>query len=356
MAAHSESARNETAKNEPGASGSKRKTINLALQGGGSHSAFTWGVLDRLLDDERLTFDGVTATSAGCVNAVLLADGLAANGRDGAKELLQSFWKKMSDLTSRSIVAPSFIDLFNPTFGLEHSPGYLFADMISRFMSPYQLNPFDINPMRELLNEAIDFERVRRQQLVKLYLCATTVRTGKIAVFTNRDITADHLIASACMPFRVRAPAIDGEHYWEGGFMGNPAIFPVIYGSAASDILLVRLTPTERAELPMTARAILDRMEEISFNAALMREMRVVAFVTQLIDEGKLSDGKRMFIHSIDAQDITKDLAASSKMNMEWSFLTRLFELGRQRAATWLADNFDHVGAKTTVDLQAEYF
>jgi NTE family protein len=356
MAAHSESARNETAKKEPGASGSERKTINLALQGGGSHSAFTWGVLDRLLDDERLTFDGVTATSAGCVNAVLLADGLAANGRNGAKQLLQSFWKKMSDAASRSIIAPSFIDLFNPTFGLEHSPGYLFADMVSRFLSPYQLNPLDLNPMRDLLNEAIDFERVRRQQLVKLYLCATTVRTGKIAVFTNQDITADHLIASACMPFRVRAPAINDEHYWEGGFMGNPAIFPVIYGSASSDILLVRLTPTERGELPTTARAILDRMEEISFNAALMREMRVVAFVTQLIDEGKLSDGKRLFIHSIDAQDITKNLAASSKLNMDWRFLMHLFELGRKRADSWLATTFDHIGAKTTVDLQAEYF
>jgi NTE family protein len=351
MAAHSESARNE-----PGASGRERKTINLALQGSGSHSAFTWGVLDRLVEDERLTFEGVTATSAGCVNAVLLADGLAAGGRDGAKELLRCFWKKMSDMASRSIIAPSFIDLFNPTFGLEHSPGYLFADMVSRFMSPYQLNPFDINPMRDLLNEAIDFERVRQQRLVKLYLCATTVRTGKIAVFTHKDVTADHLIASACMPFRVRAPAINGEHYWEGGFTGNPAIFPVIYGSASSDILLVRLTPAERTELPTTARAILDRMEEISFNAALMREMRVVAFITQLIDEGKLSDGKRMFMHSIDAQDLTKDLAASSKMNMDWSFLMQLFELGRQRAETWLAANFDHIGIKTTVDLQAEYF
>ena len=351
MAAHSESA-----KNEPGAPRPEHKSINLALQGGGSHSAFTWGVLDRLLEDEQLTFDGVTATSAGCVNAVLLADGLASGGRAGAKDLMRSFWKKMSDVASWSIVAPSFIDQFNPTFGLEHSPGYLFADMVSRFMSPYQLNPLDINPMRDLLNNAIDFERVRRQQLVKLYLCATTVRTGKIAVFTNKDITADHLIASACMPFRVRAPAINGEHYWEGGFMGNPAIFPVIYGSASSDILLVHLTPTERTELPMSARSILDRMEEISFNAALMREMRVVAFVTQMIDEGKLSDGKRIFIHSIDAQDITKNLAASSKMNMDWHFLLHLFELGRRRAETWLAANFDHIGVKTTVDLQTEYF
>ena len=351
MAAHAESAGAQTGRSPP-----KQKSINLALQGGGSHSAFTWGVLDRLLEDERLIFDAVTATSAGCVNAVVLADGLASGGRGAAKEFLRSFWKKMSDLASQSIIAPSFIDLMNPTFGLEHSPGYLFADMISRFLSPYQLNPFDMNPMRDLLNESINFERVREQQLVKLYLCATTVRTGKIAVFTNKDITADHLIASACMPFRVRAPEINGEYYWEGGFMGNPAIFPVIYGSASSDILLVHLTPTERSELPTTARAILDRMEEISFNASLMREMRVVAFVTQLIDEGKLSDGKRIFIHSIDAEDITRELSGSSKMNMEWNFLMRLFELGRQRAEAWLATNFDAIGVKTTVDLQTDYF
>jgi NTE family protein len=333
-----------------------QKAINLALQGGGSHSAFSWGVLDRLLEDERLTFDGITATSAGCVNAVLLADGLASGGRPAARELLRAFWKKMSDMASHSIIAPSFFDKMNPAFGLEHSPGYLFVDMISRFMSPYQLNPFDINPMRDLLDEVVNFERVRQQQAIKLYLCATAVRTGKIAVFTNKEITADHLLASACMPFRMRAPEIRGEHYWDGGFMGNPAIFPVIYGCDSCDILLVRLTPTKRAELPTTARAILDRMEEISFNAALMREMRVVAFMTEMIDEGKLSSGKRMFIHSIEAEDIIRDLSASSKMNTDWRFLTHLFELGRERADTWLTANFDRIGVETTVDLKSEFF
>src|SRR5271168_2748867 len=207
-----------------------QKTINLALQGGGSHSAFTWGVLDRLLEDERLTFDGITATSAGSVNAVLLADGLALGGRPAAKELLSVFWKKMSDMTSSSIIASSFLDKLNPHFGLEHSPGYLFIDLITRFMSPYQLNPFDMNPMRDLLDEVIDFRRVRQQQVVRLFLSATNVRTGKVAVFTNKEITADHVLASGCLPFKMRAPRIGGEHYWDGGFMGNPAIFPVIYG------------------------------------------------------------------------------------------------------------------------------
>ena len=276
MTAHPKSAEIDAGKPLAG-----QKAINLALQGGGSHSAFTWGVLDRLLEDERLTFDGITATGAGSINAVLLADGLALGGRKAAKEHLQAFWKKMSDMTSASIVAPSFFDKMNPTFGLEHSPGYLFVDFISRFMSPYQLNPFDINPMRDLLNELVNFERLRRQRVVKLFLSATSVRTGKVAVFTNKEITAEHVIASDCVPFRTRAPAIGAEHYWDGGFMGNPAIFPVIYECDARDVLLVHLTPTERTELPTSARAILDRMEEIVFNAALMREMRVIAMITQ---------------------------------------------------------------------------
>jgi NTE family protein len=331
------------------------KAINLSLQGGGSHGAFTWGVMDRLLEDERLTFDGITATSAGGVNAVLLADGLAAGGREGARKLMHAFWKKMSDTTSSSIIAPSFFDKMNPNFGLEHSPGYVMVDIISRFMSPYQLNPMDLNPMRDLLNEVVDFERVRQQRVVKLFLSATNVRTGKVAVFPNAEITAEHVLASACLPFMMRSPVIDGEAYWDGGFMGNPAIFPVIYGCQSCDVLLVHLTPTERAELPTNSRAILNRMQEISFNSSLMREMRAIAFVTQMIDEGKLTGGKRMYIHLIEAEDIIKDLSGSSKMNADWKFLMHLFEIGRERADKWLAANFDRIGTETTVDLKARY-
>jgi NTE family protein len=332
-----------------------QKAINLALQGGGSHGAFTWGVLDRLLEDERLTFDGVTATSAGGVNAVLLADGLALGGRQGAKDLMLTFWQKMSKTTMDSIIAPSFIDRMNPNFGLENSPGYVMVDIISRFMSPYQLNPTDMNPMRDLLNEVVNFERVQQQKVIKLFLSATNVRTGKVAVFPNKEITADHVLASACLPFMMRAPVIDGEAYWDGGFMGNPAIFPVIYGCESCDVLLVHLTPTERAELPTNSRAILNRMQEISFNSSLMREMRAVAFVTQMIDDGKLTGGKRMFIHLIEAEDIIRELSGSSKMNAEWKFLMHLFEIGRDRADKWLAANFDKIGAETTVDLKARY-
>ena len=332
-----------------------QKMINLALQGGGSHGAFTWGVLDRLLEDDRIGFDGVTATSAGGVNAVLLADGLAAGGREGARKIMRTFWKKMSETTSSSIIAPSFIDKMNPTFGLDNSPGYVMVDIISRFMSPYQLNPMDANPMRDLLNEVVDFERVRTQQVVKLFLSATNVRTGKVAVFPNKEITAEHVLASACLPFMMRSPVIDGEAYWDGGFMGNPAIFPVIYACQSCDVLLVHLTPTERPELPTNSRAILNRMQEISFNSSLMREMRAIAFVTQMIDEGKLTGGKRMFIHLVEAEDVIRELAGSSKMNASWKFLMHLFEIGRERADKWLADHFDRLGAETTVDLKAKY-
>jgi NTE family protein len=350
MTAHPKSA--ELAASAPLAA---HKTINLALQGGGSHSAFTWGVLDRLLEDERVTFDGITATSAGSVNAVLLVDGLASGGRRAAQDLLKVFWRRMSDLTSSSIIAPSFFDKMNPRFGLEYSPGYVLLDTISRFMSPYQLNPFDLNPLRDLLNEVINFERVRQQKVVKLFLSATHVRSGKITVFTNKEITADHVLASACLPFRMRAPEIGGEYYWDGGFVGNPVIFPVIYGCDSCDVLLVHITPAERAELPTNSQGILSRMEEIIFNAALLREMRVIAQLTKLIDEGQLSGNKRLFVHLIDAEDIITGLSHSSKMNGDWKFLMHLFELGRERAETWLATNFDNLGCKSTLDLQSRY-
>src|SRR5262245_51817150 len=189
------------------------KAINLALQGAGSHGAFTWGVLDRLLEDEGLTFDGIAATGAGSINAVVLADGLALGGRTTAKTHLETFWTRMSEIVSKSVIAPSSFDQMNPTFGLEHSPGYLFVDFVSRFMSPYQLNPFDINPLRDLLNELVDFQRVRQQPTVKLFLSATSVRTGKITIFRNKEITAEHVIASDCMPFtRTRD--------WHGALLG----------------------------------------------------------------------------------------------------------------------------------------
>jgi NTE family protein len=342
----------ETGENTPMAG---EKVVNLALQGSGSHGAFIWGVLDRLLEDGRIAFDGITATSAGAVNAVVLADGLAKGGREGAREQLRSFWKIMSEAASKSPIAPSFIDQANPTFGLEHTPAYLWNEMLCRVMSPYELNPSDNNPLRDLFNATVDFERVRQQKVVKVFLCATNVRTSKVKVFEREELTAEHVLASGCMPIKMRAPEIDGEHYWDGGFMGNPAIFPVIYGCDARDIVMVHLTPFERAENPTSSPAIIARMQEIIFNSSLMREMRAIAFVTKLIDEGKMTGGKRMYLHLIEAEDVIRPLSGSSPANGTWKFLAYLFEIGRERADKWLNDHYGQLGKETTVDVQEKY-
>jgi NTE family protein len=331
------------------------KVVNLAMQGSGSHGAFIWGVLDRMLEDERIAFDGVTATSAGAMNAVVLADGLASGGRQGAREHLRSFWKKMSEAAAKSPIAPSPIDQINPTFGLEHTPAYLWNEMLCRIMSPYELNPGDVNPLRDLLNATVDFERVRRQKVIKVFLCATNVRTSKVKVFPREELAAEHVLASGCMPIKMRAPEIDGEHYWDGGYMGNPAIFPVIYNCDARDVIMVHLTPFERAENPTTSPAIIARMQEIIFNSSLMREMRAIAFVTRLIDEGNITDGKRMYMHLIEAEDVIRDLSGSSAMNGTWKFLTHLFEIGRERADKWLNAHYGQLGKETTVDMQEKY-
>ena len=342
----------ETQENGPMAG---EKVVNLAMQGSGSHGAFIWGVLDRILEDGRIGFDGITATSAGAINAVVLADGLAQGGREGARTYLRSFWTKMSEAAAKSPIAPSIFDQANPKFGLDHTPAYLFNEMISRMMSPYELNPHDVNPVRDLLNATVDFERVRRQKAVKVFLCATNVRTSKVKTFPREELTAEHVLASGCMPIKMRAPEIDGEHYWDGGFMGNPAIFPVIYGCDARDVVMVHLTPMERAENPTSSRAIIDRMQEIIYNSSLMREMRAIAFVTKLIDEGQIPDGKRMYMHLIEAEDVIRDLSGSSPMNATWKFLTHLFEIGRERADKWLSAHYGQLGKETTVDMQEKY-
>jgi NTE family protein len=332
-----------------------RKTVNLALQGVGSHGAFTWGVLDRLLEDERICFDGISATSAGAVNAVVLACGLAAGGREEAKAALHKYWQRLSEMTSSGIFQPSVLDQMSGNFGLDLSPGFMFVDALSHFFSPYELNPIKYNPFKELLDEVVDFELVRRQKVVKLFLCATNVRTGKVKIFGSDELTADHVVASSCQPIMMHAVEIEGEYYWDGGFMGNPAIFPVIYACEARDIVLVHLTPTDRPETPMTATAIYSRMQEVAFNSSLMREMRAIAFVTELIDSGKMADGKRMLIHEIDGEDVIGTLSNSSRLNGNWGFLTYLHKAGRERADQWLAANFDRIGVETTVDMRARY-
>jgi NTE family protein len=332
-----------------------QKVLNLALQGGGSHGAFTWGVLDRLLEEERLSFEGITATSAGAVNAVVLADGLAAGGRKEARDALRRYWKKLSDAASSGIFRPSPFDRASPDFGLEHSPGYRFMESLTYFASPYQMNPLNLNPLKDLLLETIDFARVREQQAVKLFLSATDVETAKVKIFEGKNIAVEHVLASACLPLMMQAVQIDGRYYWDGSFTGNPAIFPLLFNCESPDILMIHITPADRPGVPTTSPSIMNRMQEISFNTSLIREMRTIAYLTGLIDSGRF-EGKRMLMHLIEAEDLIRKLSWSSRLNGDWKFLTYLHKKGRARADTWLAANLDRVGVKSTVDLYAKYF
>jgi NTE family protein len=332
-----------------------RKIVNLALQGGGSHGAFTWGVLDRLLEESGLEFEGITGTSAGAVNAVVLVDGLAAGGREGAREALRAYWQKLSALSASSPLAPSFIDKANPSYGLEHSL-FTFLEPTIYFASPYQLNPLDFNPFRDLLAQTINFDRVRKQAAVKLFLCATNVQTAKVKIFHGKEIEVSHLLASTCLPLLMQAVEVDGEFYWDGGYSGNPALFPLLYDCETPDILMVHITPAERPGVPITSPAIMNRMQEISFNTALIREMRTIAYLNKQIDDGRLDGRRRSLVHLIEAEDLIRGFSWSSRLNSDWKFVLHLHEMGRVRADQWLAANFDRLGQDSTVDLYEKYF
>lgn len=333
-----------------------RKRINLALQGGGAHGAFTWGVLDWLLEDDRIDIDGISGTSAGAMNAVALASGYHAGGSEGAREALERFWRRVSEHAFLSPIKRSPLDVALGQWSLDFSPSYLAFDLISRFASPYEFNPLNVNPLREVVEETVDFEAVRACDGLRLFLSATNVQTGKIRVFSGKEITLDAVMASACLPHMFQAVEIDGVPYWDGGYMGNPPLYPLFYETGTQDTVLIQINPIERAETPRTAREILNRLNEITFNSTLLREMRSIDFVSRLIQEGKLSAEKYMDVrlHRIDGEAL-KPLQASSKVNAEWAFLKELHRIGRETAASWVERNFDHIGNRSTVDLRAEF-
>jgi len=329
----------------------------LALQGGGAHGALTWGVLDHLLEDGRLSIEGISATSAGAMNAAVLAQGFMADGHEGARLALESFWRAVSATGSASPLQPSLFDRWSGNWNMDYSAAYLAFDVLTRMFAPQQLNPLGVNFMRDLLVETIDFERLRRCTDLKLYISATSVRSGKIKIFEAHEISADVLMASACLPFLYEAVEIDGEPYWDGGYLGNPAIYPLIYGCDSPDVLVIRVNPIQREDPPRTARGILNRINEISFTSSLMREMRAIAFVTRLIDDGTVKDGrlKRMLIHSIEADEYVAGLGYSSKLNPDWDFLTHLRDIGRERTRVWLAANVDKVGVQSSIDIREAF-
>ena len=333
------------------------KVINLALQGGGAHGAYTWGVLDRLLEDERIVIEGISATSAGAMNAAALAQGFTDGGAEGARTALEAFWRSVSRTASLSPLQPTWLDRWFGNWNMDYSPAYLAFDLLTRTFSPNQFNPLDLNPLRDLLVETIDFERLRCCTAVKLFVSATNVRTGRIKAFKTEEISADVLMASACLPFLHRTVEIDGEPYWDGGYMGNPAIFPLIYDCATPDVVIVRVNPIRRDDLPRTAREILNRVNEISFNSSLIRELRAIGFITRLIDQGLVDDGalKRVYVHGIDAEDYMAGLGYSSKLNPSWDFLVHLRDIGRESARRWLDANFDRLGVESSLDIDSEF-
>jgi len=334
------------------------RRVNLALQGGGAHGAFTWGVLDRLLEEERLEFEGISATSAGAMNAIVLAHGLTSGGRAGARAALDRFWMKIADAAASGPLRPSWIDLVQGNWALPFSPAFAAFEMLSRLASPYELNPLGLNPLRDVLLEQIDFAPLRQPDTpVKLYLSATNVRTGKVKVFEREELSVDAVLASACLPQMFQAVEIDGEAYWDGGYMGNPVMFPLIYACGSADVILVHVNPLTRAAIPKTAAEIANRVNEISFNSSLMREMRAVEFVTSLIDSGQVQGRnlKRMLIHAIADEAAMASLSATSKMNAERGFLRHLHDVGRRAAEAWLTQHWDAIGQRSSVDLRAVY-
>jgi len=336
--------------------GGGRKTLNLALQGGGAHGAFAWGVLDRLLDDERIDFEGITATSAGAMNAVVVASGLAVGGRPAAKETLRRFWSLISQSTYLSPLQTHWLDRLLGQPG-RLTPLHVAFDLVTRLVSPYQFNPLNINPLKALLEDCVDFEALHRACPVRLFISATNVRSGKIKIFEDGEVTAESVMASACLPHLFQAVEIAGEAYWDGGYMGNPAIYPLIYNCQSRDVAIIHINPLTRQEIPKDATEIFNRLNEISFNSSLMREMRTIAFVTDLIDRGQLSGRpmKRMLIHAIEAEAFMRELGVHSKTTPDWDFLTMLHDVGRRAADAWLAANFAQIGESSTVDLKQVY-
>ena len=332
------------------------KPINLALQGGGAHGAFTWGVLDWLLESEKFVIRGLSGTSAGAMNAVVLAAGLHDGKEEGAREALAKFWKAVSRGAWFSPVRRSPLDIALGKWSLDLSPGFLMMDLATHFSSPYDFNPMNFNPLREIVEASVDFESVRACDHLKVFVAATNVQTGKIRVFENDEITCDAVMASACLPHVFQAVEIDGVPYWDGGYMGNPPLFPLFGTTGTSDTVLVQINPVEREEVPRSAREILNRLNEITFNSTLLREMRAIEFVARLIEQGKLDDSiyQKVRLHRVAADEL-KPLQASSKMNAEWEFLTHLRDIGRRAAEAWAAAHYDDVGHHSTIDLRGEF-
>jgi NTE family protein len=338
----------------------KVKRINLALQGGGAHGAFTWGVLEQLLSDERLAVEGISGTSAGAVNAVMLADGLISGGREEAQKRLADFWLAASSTGNLPAIQREVLQRLMSFTPLEGTPVQAWLNSVSRYFSPYDVNPLNINPLRDLLQRFVDFDRLRAAEDLQLFISATNVQTGRVRVFPRPEITADAVMASACLPALFQAVEIDGVPYWDGGYVGNPVIFPFFQSTATEDVLVIQINPLVREKTPTSSGEILNRINEITFNSSLANEYRTIEFVTRLIDEGALPRGtgrgqyRRINIHRIVLDRFGTHFDAFSKLSTDYDFFEMLHTSGKRAARRFLDNHFDDIGVKSTVDLRSE--
>ncbi|MDP2296634.1 MAG: patatin-like phospholipase family protein [Pseudolabrys sp.] len=347
--------------NKPAPEPSGTKRINLALQGGGAHGAFTWGVLDHLLEDGRLTVEGISGTSAGAVNAVMLADGLTRGGPDEARKRLTDFWHAASfgaDLPPlQRAVAGKLFSLL-PERG---SPTYNWLSAWSQYLSPYDLNPLNINPLKDLIERFVDFEALRADPR-HIFIAATNVQTGRLHIFPHDKISAEAVMASACLPAVFRAVEIDGVPYWDGGYLGNPVLYPFFRSTATEDVLIVQINPLVRKKLPQSTREIMGRVSEITFNSALMAELRAIEFVNRLIDQGRLPHGtgkneyRQIKVHRIVLEGLGERFSSSSKLRNDMESLELLRKLGQRAARRFLDAHFDDIGVRSSVDFEAEVY
>ena len=330
------------------------KKLNLALQGGGAHGAFTWGVLDRLLEEEDIDISAVSGTSAGAMNAVVMAEGWVQNGRQGAKDELARFWGEMSGASK--LIEPWLMTPFgslNKLLAIDYGPMFTFIDAMTRAFSPYELNPLNINPLRDVLERNIDFARLQACDHLQVFVTATNVETGQPRVFRREEITVEALLASSCLPFLYQAVEIDGVPYWDGGYVGNPSIWPLYYNNKVGDVLLVQINPVMRKGTPKKALDIVNRQNEISFNYSLIAEMRAIHFVRTLIEQGTLDEKqyRHVNMHMITPPDGIEEMTADSKLNTSWEFFTMLHQLGRDETEHWLKAHKKDIGVDSTFDI-----
>ena len=333
-----------------------RKTVlvDLALQGGGSHGAYTWGVLDRFLEETWMEFDGISGTSAGAMNAAVMADGLAAGGREGAKKALEKFWRSVADAALLSPFRRGPIEMLTGKWTLDYSPAFVAADLSARLCSPYDTSMGGANPLSKILNDCVDFERLAKTTVPRLFVTATNVNSGRGRVFRNAEISSDVLMASACLPTMFKAVEIDGEPYWDGGFTGNPTITPLVRDCDSDDTILVSINPVSRPGTPRTANEINNRLNEISFNSPLIKELRMAALLRKVADPNSTGEGAnwaKMRIHRVESESIMLQLGYSSKMLAEWAFFCMLRDEGRKAAEQFLATHGDSIGVRSTLDI-----